>query len=284
MRRLAAALLVSLTTVASFGASAFQESASIPEILVSRQLVEREHLKIGQIVELARSAAGGRADRFRIAGVYEPTPDPMRFAQERFEVRLHLGDSAGLVADEGAAPRSLTSINVLLHRSGDAVRFSSDVQRRMPGLTARSTSAPDERTSTFTVLDRFHLAIAIVTVAGSGAFLLALMVMLVDERRETVATLRLIGLTRGRLVAQILVEGALIAAAGAVFGLLFAVAAEPAFNRFFQWRYDTTLVFVRVTPAIAARCVLMAVPVGLAASAIAGWTILRRRSLLRVAR
>jgi putative ABC transport system permease protein len=134
------------------------------------------------------------------------------------------------------------------------------------------------------VLDRFHLAIAVVTIVGSGAFLLALMVMLVDERRETVATLRLIGLTRRRLVAQILVEGALIAAAGAAFGLLFAVAAEPAFNRFFQWRYDTALVFVRVTPAIAARCVLMAIPVGLAASGIAGWTILRRRSLLRVAR
>lgn len=256
----------------------------MPGILVSRQLFEREHLQIGQTVELARSEAGGPAERFRIAGVYEPTPDPMRFAQERLEVRLHLGDAWVLVPGEGRSPRSLTSVNAVLKESGEAVRFASGVERRVPGISARATSAPDERTSTFTVLDRFHLAIAIVTIVGSGAFLLALMVMLVDERRETVATLRLIGLTRQRLVAQILVEGALIASAGAAFGLLFAVAAEPAFNRFFQWRYDTTLVFVRVTPAIAARCVLMAIPVGLAASAIAGWTILRRRSLLRVAR
>jgi putative ABC transport system permease protein len=235
-------------------------------------------------VELARTETGKGAARFRVAGVYEPTPDPMRFAQERLEVRLHLGDAAVLLPADGSSPRSLTSINAALRRSADATGFSSDVERRLPGISARSTSAPDERTSTFTVLDRFHLAIAVVTIVGSGAFLLALMVMLVDERRETVATLRLIGLTRRRLVAQILVEGALIAAAGAAFGLLFAVAAEPAFNRFFQWRYDTALVFVRVTPAIAARCVLMAIPVGLAASGIAGWTILRRRSLLRVAR
>jgi putative ABC transport system permease protein len=171
-----------------------------------------------------------------------------------------------------------------LANPADADRFASDVERRLPGLAARSTSAPDERTSTFAVLDRFHLAIAIVTILGSGAFLLALMVMLVDERRETAATLRLIGLTKRRLIAQILVEGALIAAAGALFGILFAIAAEPAFNRFFQWRYDTALVFVRVTPAIAIRCVAVAVPVGLAASAIAGWTILRRRTLFRVAR
>jgi hypothetical protein len=39
-----------------------------------------------------------------------------------------------------------------------------------------------------------------------------------------------------------------------------------------------------VTPAIAARCVLMAVPVGLAASAVAGWTFLRRRTLMQVGR
>jgi predicted lysophospholipase L1 biosynthesis ABC-type transport system permease subunit len=284
MRRLAPVIVVFLAVVGSLVSSASPEATAAPEILVSRQLFEREHLQIGQTVELAKNAAGGPAERFRIAGVYEPTPDPMRFAQERFEVRLHLGDAHVLVPGDGTAPRSLTSINAALTRSGAASRFASDVERRLPGISARATAAPDERTSTFIVLDRFHLAIAIVTIFGSGAFLLALMVMLVDERRETVATLRLIGLTRGRLVAQILVEGAVIALAGAAFGLAFALAAEPAFNRFFQWRYDTALVFVRVTPAIAARCVLMAVPVGLGASAIAGWTILQRRTLLRVAR
>ena len=119
-----------------------------------------------------------------------------------------------------------------------------------PVSSRAPTSAPDERTATFAVLDRFHLAIAIVTVIGSGAFLLALMVMLVDERRETMATLRLIGFTRARLLRQVLIEGGLIAVAGALFGIAFALAAEPAFNRFFQWRYDTALVFLRITPAI----------------------------------
>jgi putative ABC transport system permease protein len=273
MRCLAPLVVVFLATGISLIASAHQGPPALPEMLVSRQLLEREHLQIGQTVELAESASGGPARRFRVAGTYEPAPDPMRFAQERLEVRVHLAD----------AP-SLTAINVALADPADASAFAKEIERGLPGISARPTSAPDERTSTFEVLDRFHLAIAIVTIVGSGAFLLALMVMLVDERRETVATLRLIGLTRRRLVAQILLEGALIAVSGAAFGIAFAVAAEPAFNRFFQWRYDTALVFVRVTPAIAARCVLMAVPVGLAASAIAGWTILRRRTLLRVAR
>jgi hypothetical protein len=284
MRRLALLVIVFVATVVPHASSVSPEPLRQRGILVSRQLFEREHLQIGETVELARTATAGASQQFRIDGVYDPTPDPMRFAQERFEVRLHLGDAGVLAPAEAGGPRSLTGINVLLTKGEDAAPFASEIERRLPGIAARSTSAPDERTATFTVLDRFHLAIATVTIFGSGAFLLALMVMLVDERRETVGTLRLIGLSRRRLIAQILVEGALIAVAGAVFGLVFAVAAEPAFNRFFQWRYDTALVFVRVTPAIAARCVAMAVPVGLAASAIAGWTILRRGTLLRVAR
>ena len=277
MRRIAAVAAVGLLTWTALAAA-----PPPADVLVSRQLLEREHLAVGQTVELSSDAAGTDARTFRIAGVYEPTPDPMRFAQERLEVRVHLPDAAAL--EDRKALSSLTSINVKLRDGEDAAGFASDVERRLPGLTAKSTAADDERTSTFAVLDRFHLAIALVTVFGSGAFLLALMVMLVDERRETVATLRLIGLTRQRLIAQVLVEGALIAVAGAVFGIVFARAAEPVFNRFFQWRYDTALVFVRVTPTIAFRCVALAVPVGLAASAIAGWTILRRRALLTVGR
>jgi ABC-type lipoprotein release transport system permease subunit len=105
------------------------------------------------------------------------------------------------------------------------------------------------------------------------------MVMLVDERRTTVGTLRLLGFTRRRILLQVTVEGALIAAAGAAAGILFAVAAQGAFNRFFQWRYDTTLIFLRITPGVVWRSLLLAVPLGIAASVIASWTLLRQQIL-----
>ena len=117
------------------------------------------------------------------------------------------------------------------------------------------------------------------TVVASSIFLLALMVMLVDERRETVAILRLIGLRRRRIVLQVLAEGLFIALAGAAFGVVLAVALEGGFNRFFQWRYDTALVFVRVTPAIASRAVAVSVPLGILASLAASWDLLRRGAL-----
>ena len=98
--------------------------------------------------------------------------------------------------------------------------------------------------------------------------------MLVDERRETVGVLRLIGLPVRRILVQILLEGLLVAGVGAIFGLIL---------QFFQWRYDTALVFVRITRDVALTCVAIAVPLGASATVVASWALLRRGGL-RLAR
>ncbi len=64
---------------------------------------------------------------------------------------------------------------------------------------------------------------------------------------------------------------------------MLARASEGLINRFFQWRYDTALVFVRITPRRAAICALVAVPLGVLATLIASWALLRR-NVLRLAR
>lgn len=249
-----------------------------PEVLVSRQLLESQGLAVGDVVALSPEPSGAGARPFRIAGVYEPTPDPARLGDAWREVRLHLPDLAELTRDaaEPEAGESARSINIKLADPADADAFTRDLSARLPGVLVRPTVPRAAGTDPFVVLDRFHLAIALVTVVASSIFLLALMVMLVDERRETVAILRLIGLRRRRILLQVLTEGLVIALAGALFGVLLAVALEGAFNRFFQWRYDTALVFVRVTPPIASRSVLLAVPLGALASLAASWSLLRR--------
>ena len=233
-----------------------------------------------------RPSVRRQARNFRILGVYEPTADPMRFAQPALEVRLHLPDLLALTRDPSAPPArdTVSAINVALVDPADADAFARDVSARLPGTTAASTMAPNDRTSTFVVIERFHLAIAIVTMIGSAVFLLALMIMMVDERRETVGTLRLIGFTRRRILLQVLAEGALIAVAGTAFGILFAFASQGAFNRFFQWRYDTSLVFLRITPGVVAQSILLAVPLGIVASLAASWALLRRGALALIRR
>lgn len=252
-----------------------------PEILVSRQLLASEHLAVGDEVLVSAEPSGEHPRTFKIAGVFEPMADPNRLGVVPREVRLHLPDLVALTPDP-ADPHpgeSVQAINVKLADPKDASAFARDLAARVPWLTVRETARADDSQVTFVVLERFHLAIAVVTVVASSIFLLALMVMMVDERRQTVAILRLIGLRRGRVFLQVLVEGVAIAVAGALFGVVLAVVLEGAFNRFFQFRYDTALVFVRVTPAIAARAVSVAVPLGILASLSASWGLLRGGAL-----
>ena len=282
MRAVALPLLVSLLLVLPSIAAAQQDN--LPTVLVSRQAAEALELNVGAIVQVA-PPDGSRARDFRVAGIYEPTPDPSRLGNAVYAVRLHLPDVLALTSppDAPKGAESVDAINIRLTPGTDALAFSRDVNARLPGLSARPTTDAGNAAGPFRVLERFHLAIAIVTIIASTVFLVALTVMLVDERRETVGVLRLIGLPTSRVMVQVLLEGVLVAGAGSVFGLALALVSEGVINRFFQWRYDTALLFVQVTPSVALTCVLIAIPLGVSATVVASWLLLRRNAL-RLAR
>jgi putative ABC transport system permease protein len=270
------------TALALLGAASLAQAddaasgAHHPSVLVSRQLAARAHVSIGDSVKIATDPGGTRAFTARVAGVYEPTPDPLRFTAQRLEAHMHLPDLLALVADptDPAAREAVDTINVKLIDPNDAGRFASDLTARAPAVIVTPTNRTRDD-DPFAVLDRFHVAISIVTVVGATAFLLALMVIRAEERRETIAVMRLIGISRRSLITAVAVEGLLIAVVGALFGVAFAFAAEGLVNRFFQARYDTALVFLRITPSIAARSIAIALPLGLAAGVGASWPLLR---------
>ncbi len=250
-------------------------------VLVSRQLAETERLQVGQLVRLSPDADGTNAQEFRVAGIFEPTPDPMRLGAVLRKVRLHLPDLLALLREPGipAGSEPVDGINVQLTDARDARAFSRDLSARMPGLVADPVGEAAGTAGPFVVLERFHLAIATVTIAAATVFLLALTIMLVDERRQTVGVLRLIGLPSHRILTQLFIEGLLIAGLGALLGLILAIASQQFINQFFQWRYDTTLIFVRITPRVAAICAAIAVPLGVVATVSASWALLRRNGL-----
>jgi putative ABC transport system permease protein len=276
-------LLLALLILAA--APAIDAQDRPPDILISRQLATSEGLAVGTVVRLGTDAAGTGAREFRVAGIYEPTPDPSRLGAMPREVRLHLPDLLDLTRSPGtpAGTEYIAGINVALTDPADARAFSRDVNARMPGVVARPSSEAAGSAGPFRVLERFHLAIAVVTIVASTVFLLALTIMLVDERRETVGILRLIGLPVRRVLVQVLLEGLIVAGAGAAFGLVLAVLSEGLINAFFQWRYDTALVFVRITRDVALTSTAIAVPLGASATVVASWALLRR-SGLRLAR
>ncbi|MEQ1728828.1 MAG: FtsX-like permease family protein [Vicinamibacterales bacterium] len=248
----------------------------VPDILVSRQLLESQQLKVGDVVSLSSDSSGSNPRSFRIAGLYEPTPDPMRLGAARLEVRMHLPDVVEMTAQaDPLDAESVDAINVVLANDGDARATARRLTTAVPGTLAQRTGNDERRAAPFVVLERFHLAIAIVTVIASSVFLLALMLMLVEERRATVGMLRLVGFRRSRILQYVLAEGVVIAITGALFGVVLSVVMEGGINRFFQWRYDTALVFVRITPGVALRSVAVAVPLGVAAIFASSWSLLR---------
>ncbi len=276
-------LLVALLVLAASPALVAQDTPA--DILISRHLATSEGLQVGSVVRLATDAAGTSGREFRVAGIYEPTPDPARLGAVPLEVRMHLPDLLELTRSPGMPVETgyIDSINVALVDPKDATAFSRDVNARMPGVIARPSTEAAGSAGPFRVLERFHLAIAIVTIVASTVFLLALTIMLVDERRETVGILRLIGLPVRRVLVQVLIEGVIVAGVGAAFGLVLAVLSEGVINAFFQWRYDTALVFVKITRDVALTSAAIAVPLGASATVIASWALLRR-SGLRLAR
>lgn len=278
------ARLLAFVWLALLPAAALAQEAALPTVLVSRQAAEALDVKVGAVVQLA-PADGSRARPFRVAGIYEPTPDPSRLGNAIHSVRMHLPDVLALTRDQvtSSGAESIEAVNVRLAPSADARAFSRDVNARLPGVLARPAVDAAGAAGPFRVLERFHLAIAIVTILASTVFLIALTVMLVDERRETVGVLRLIGLPTSRVLTQVMIEGIIVAGAGSIVGLVVAVLSETALNRFFQWRYDTALLFVHITPSVAARCVAIALPLGVSATVVASWALLRRNAL-RLAR
>jgi len=285
------ALFLVLLTVGFCGpaVAASDEAAdahnSKPAVTISRQLAESAHIAVGSTIRLSTDAAGTDIREYQVVGIYEPTPSPARLGEPDLEVRFHLPDLLALTADPTTplATERIDGVNVALVDPNDTTAFARDVNARLPGILARPAAEASSTAGAFVVLKRFHLAIAAVTITAATVFLLALTIMLVDERRETVGVLRLMGLPIRRILMQVLLEGLMVAAVGAVFGLVLAVLSERLINAYFQWRYDTALLFVRVTLDVAARCVSIAVPLGAAATVLASWALLRRNAL-RLAR
>jgi putative ABC transport system permease protein len=269
-------ILVATAPIAA--AAPVRESSPVPEILLSRQLMEQGGVRVGDVVTLAVDSQGTRGTQFKVVGVYEPTPNPLKFSARRLEARLHLPDLLALSADAGdpLAGETVGSLNLALADPADAPKVAAVLDTRAVGLISRPTATTTDDGEVFAVINRFHWAIAIVTVVGSTAFLLALMVIRAEERRDIVGILRLMGIPPRSILVEVLLEGLLIALGGAIFGIVIAVLGQGAINQFFQWRYDTPLRFVSVTMRIACQSVAFAVPLGVFAGLAASWTLLRR--------
>lgn len=266
--RVAAALLLA-------GAAVRAQAPRAPmTVALDERLRADLGLAVGDTVELA-TAPGAPGRRAIVTAFVRRTADPSEVARADYKVRLHLGDLQALLGYGDRVDRF-----AVVARPGRADAAVAAVNTRAFGFRAhRSRDIAVETGRTFAVIDRFHRAIGVITILASAIFLLCIMLLRVEERRREIATLRLVGLSRGTVTRAIVLEAAAIAALGAVLGIALGWGVAQVVNAHYQARYRTPLVFALVTPGVVALAATLAAALGLVAGWLAAQRLVRRRPL-----
>ncbi len=204
------------------------------------------------VVDAAKTGAGSVARLFDPAAIWlSPAASARLAAREGSTLRVAAGKAilelrvAGILAgleaggelgvmDIAAAQSlfgrvgSISRIDVRLRPGVDAEHFRAEAARILPaGVVASGAASLSGRAAAITRAYRVNLdALALVALA-TGAFLVfSTLALQAARRRQEFALLRALGVTRGGVARLLILEGALIGAAGSAIGTVLGLAVS----------------------------------------------------------
>jgi putative ABC transport system permease protein len=129
----------------------------------------------------------------------------------------------------------LSRVDLQLQRGVDRDRFKRELQERLGSqLVVAETRDDESRTDRLSRAYRINMNVLALVALFTGAFLVfSTQALAVVRRRAQFAMLRVLGFTRGQLLHQILMEGALLGVIGSVLGLALGYALSSVALRFF---------------------------------------------------
>jgi putative ABC transport system permease protein len=132
-----------------------------------------------------------------------------------------------------ARPGSLNRIDLRLHPGADAARVAADMRPTLPaGVIVEEPQADVARGASLSRAYRVNLnVLALVALFTGGLLVFSAQALSVVRRRTQLSLLRVLGLTRRRLVAMLLGEAALIGATGALLGIVLGYATAAVVLR-----------------------------------------------------
>ncbi len=260
--------------LAALGARAL--AAQLPQVAIERQLARELDLSIGDTLRLGPTPDSATT-LVTVGAVYEPRPDPAEIAKRERHLRMHLPDLASLLR----APDRVDRFGLGLAPGVSSDTAVARLNRGAFGYRAYTSRAiASESSQTFTVVSRFHRAIAVITIVAGAVFLLCIMLLKVEERRLDAAVMRFVGVRRRTVFVALLLEAALIAAVGSAVGTGLAYAAGAATNTYYRHFFDTSLTFSLITPGIVLFSVVLSLGLGALAGALAAWRLVHTRPLV----
>lgn len=245
------------------------EPGATSEVVITDRTAARLGVAVGDTIEVAANAAMHDARRLVVRGIHRPQADPFEVGHEQLHLVMHLPDLEKLMGAGDRVDRFTAKL-----RDPTAARFVADEINAMGiGIAAyTSQELAESNSSTFVVITQFHKAIGTVAMLAGLVFLVAIMVLKVEEMRRELGVLRLLGISRRTLLHSVLVIAAVASLLGSAVGIGLAYIAAAIINPLSQARFDTDLVFARVTPDIVLLAVGCSIPMGL----LAGWLVARR--------
>lgn len=257
--------------LAALVSAVLQAPTQVPAIAVERRLATQLGLSVGDTIRL-----GPTPDSLRllatVAAVYEPRPDPGEVSRPTRRIRMHLPDLSSLLG----TPDRVDRFGVALEPGVSADTAVAILGRGALGYQPFSSRAiASESSQTFRVVSRFHRAIAVISIVASAVFLLCIMLLKVEERRMDTAVMRFVGVRRRTIFVALLLEAALVAAAGSAAGTVLALIAGAVTNAYYRRFFDTALTFSIITPEIVAFSVALSLGLGLLAGAAAAARLVR---------
>jgi putative ABC transport system permease protein len=114
--------------------------------------------------------------------------------------------------------------------------------------------------------------------------LVAIMVLKVEAMRRELGVLRLLGISRRTVVRSVVAISTVVALLGSVAGIGLGFAAAALINPLAQHRYDTDLVFVRVTWPVIALAVGLSIVLGIVAGTMVAARGARAHPLRQIGR
>lgn len=257
-------------------AAGLQLPPQVPGVAVERRLATQLGLSVGDTIRLG-PATDSLRQVMTVSAIYEPRPDPAEISRPTRRIRMHLPDLANLLGTPDRVDRFGVGIRQGVIPDSAAATLNGSAL----GYQAFSSRAiASESSQTFRVVSRFHRAIAVISIVASAVFLLCIMLLKVEERRMDAAVMRFVGVRRRTIFGALVLEAALVAAAGSAAGVVLAVVAGAITNAYYRRFFDTALTFSIITPQILAFSVVLSLALGLLAGAAAAARLVRTRPMV----
>lgn len=191
-------------------------------VVLGSTLAEKFEAGAGDNVEL-------RGEEFEVVGIYEPTlsaPDSFAFMSYDDALNLFRAINPYFQVEDIAA-----TIDVIPEEGVDANELAARIGKSVDGIKVISPAEAEKQISQFSLIfNAILLGIGFIALVVGGLSIINTMIMSVSERTQEIGLKKAIGAETGSVLAEYLLESALIGFFGGLIGMLLGLLAVYLLN------------------------------------------------------